>query len=141
MNSFLGLITFVSGLSLTVTKVVDFIRNAADKNGKLVGSWVWNVAAFGGGVAFALGWQLNIGPALASLVPALASDAATLQGLAGQVLTGLMIGAGAGFWHEVLSAWSSVQTKNEAIGISAIVESNELPTTASGPYVPPVNGS
>lgn len=132
MTEFAGLVAVLGTLSLTVTKVVDFIRNAADKNGRFIGSWIWNAAAFGGGVVFTLGWQLNIGPQLLALVPALADHASALTGISGQILTGILVGGGAGFWHELLSALSSVQAKNEAMAlpVSPVYTTEETGYTA-----------
>lgn len=114
MIEFSGVLITITALSLTVTKVVDLIRNIVDKTATWP-KWVWNVASLVVGLAFALGWQLNVAVAIASLVPALAGSAAVLSGVSGQVLTGIIIGGGAGFWHELLSALSSIQTKNEAL--------------------------
>jgi hypothetical protein len=115
MLEFSAFVAALGALSLTTTKVVDLIRNVFDKQGRLVGSWVWNVVAFGVGIAFCLGWQMNLGPQLLTLVPALSDHASALSGVSGQVLTGVLVGGSAGFWHELLSALSSVQAKNEAV--------------------------
>ena len=112
---FAGFVAALSALSLGVTKAVDFIRNIVDPNANLKGSWIWNAVAFVAGVALCLGWQLNLAPMLVGLVPALADKATALGGTSGQILTGLLVGGSAGFWHELLSALSSVQTKNEAL--------------------------
>lgn len=135
MTEFAGLVVALGTLSLTVTKVVDFIRNAADKDGRLIGSWVWNVVAFGSGVAFTVGWQLNLGPQLLALVPALADKASVLSGLSGQILTGLLVGGGAGFWHEILAALSSIQTKNEAFAVTPLAT-----TELTGQVAPEYDG-
>jgi hypothetical protein len=109
----LEVVAVVGALSLTVTKVVDFIRNLVDK-GDTKPKWFWNVAALVVGLAFALGWQLDISEAVLKLVPALSENADRLAGISGQILSGVVIGMAAGFWHELLDALSSVANKNNA---------------------------
>jgi hypothetical protein len=106
-------IASVAALSLTVTKVVDFVRNLIDKDGTRP-KWLWNVAALAVGLAFCLGWQINIAGSIVQLVPALAGSASRVAGVSGQVLTGFVVGLGAGFWHELLDALSSIANKNNA---------------------------
>lgn len=121
MIEFSGVLVAISALSLTVTKIVDFFRNLLDKDVTWP-KWVWNVAALVIGLAFALGWEINIAGAIVALVPALAESAEHFNGLSGEILTGFVIGMTAGFWHELLSALSSIQTKNEAIAAGAPLE-------------------
>ena len=59
---------------------------------------MWNVLALGLGLAVGLIFQINI--LVTSRIP-------TVQGWAGQVLTGLVIGATGSGWHEVLDTFSS----------------------------------
>jgi hypothetical protein len=112
MGGFAVLLGTLGALSLTVTKIVDFARNAFDKEDTFP-YWTWNVVALAVGLAFALGWQLNLAGQAAALVPALAGTG-RLDGIAGQVLTGLLIGGGSGFFHELLDALSGVAAKNRA---------------------------
>ncbi len=102
-----GIITALTAMSLVVTKSVDFIRNAFDRGTTRAPKWVWNVVALAVGVGYCLGWQLDITAAILEKVPALAEHAGRLQGVAGQALTGILAGAGAGFFHELLDLWSS----------------------------------
>jgi hypothetical protein len=97
-------------LAVLVTKAVDTVRN-------LVGSvtvpkWVWNVLALGLGVLLCLGWGFNLFDALTKAIPALAESDA-LSGTLGSVLTGLAVGAMAGFWHEKMDEWSSIAKANK----------------------------
>lgn len=115
MTEFGTVVALIGALSLTVTKVVDLIRNLPWFKDKALGSWVWNATALAAGLAFALGWQINIAGAIMGLVPALADHAANFNGTSGQVLTGFIIGMTSGFWHELLSALSSIQDKNERV--------------------------
>lgn len=92
-------------LALLVTKAVDTTRNLID-GGDSFPKVVWNVAAFVFGLVLCLGWQFNPVAGLAAAIPAL-SDSSALTGVAGQILSGLAIGAMAGFWHEKLDLWSS----------------------------------
>jgi len=90
-------------LAILVTKSVDFLRNAFDKEDKYKGSWVWNVAAFAIGAGYCLGFAVNLAATIA-LRPELATR---LTGVWGEVLTGLAVGAVASFWHEQMSAASA----------------------------------
>lgn len=77
-------------LAATVTKATDFVRNAADP-GNSAPKWVWNLVAFGLGIAAALLSDLTL----------LGPD--TL----GRVVTGLAIGAAASGFHEVFDFFSA----------------------------------
>ena len=113
MDGFAAVIASVGTLSLVVTKTVDFIRNLVDKDDSAP-TYVWNLAALGVGLGFALGWQIDLSASVAALVPALAVHADRLSGIAGQVLTGFALGAAAGFWHELLDALSGVASRAHA---------------------------
>lgn len=114
MEAFFAVAATVGALSLTVTKVVDFFRNLLDKSDSWP-KWSWNVASLVVGLAFCLGWQLNIAESLVAMVPALAGSTAAVQGLAGQALTGAVVGLSAGFWHEALDSLSSIANKNNGL--------------------------
>jgi hypothetical protein len=107
------LVATIAALSLTCTKVVDFFRNAFDKQDEAP-KWTWNVVALVVGLAFALGWSVNVATEATKLIPALADQADRLAGLSGEVLTGFVIGMGAGFFHELLDSLSSIANKNNA---------------------------
>jgi hypothetical protein len=87
--------------AIVVTKTVDLIRN-------IVGSFVegvvpkatWNVAALGLGVAMALTWHVN-------LLDNYSDPNSVVQGMFGQVLTGLAIGGVSSGYHELFDALSS----------------------------------
>jgi len=99
-------------LAVLVTKVVDTARNLFDGDDSAP-KWVWNVLALAAGVALCLGWGFNLVDALAKAIPALA-DNSWSAGVGGQILTGLAIGAMAGFWHEKMDQWSTTATANRA---------------------------
>jgi hypothetical protein len=102
----LSLVVIALPLSVAVAKVVDFIRNLFGSSQASVPSWVWNVVAFVVGVAAALGWGINLLSAVVATVPALADKAGTNDVL-GQVLTGLILGGMAGFWHDKMAQWAA----------------------------------
>lgn len=93
-------------LSVGVAKVVDFIRNLFGDRQTSVPSWVWNVVAFVVGIAAAVGWGINLLTAVVASIPALADKAGT-NDLAGQILTGLILGGMAGFWHDKMAQWAA----------------------------------
>jgi hypothetical protein len=102
MNEMLAI---VGPVSLMVTKLVDLIRNAIDPNDTVPKTW-WNVASFGLGIAVASVWHIN---AAVSMLPA----DSQLQDWGGIVLTGLVVGAVASGWHELLDALSSVAKRGK----------------------------
>lgn len=117
MQGFAVVLAVILGLSLTTTKVVDFVRNLpyfknADGSPKFAGSAIWNVLAFVVGVLLCVGWQHSFVNDLFAQVPALSN--VHLDGNAGYLLSGLIVGAGAGFFHELLDALSSIANRNNA---------------------------
>jgi len=117
MDTAAGILASLAALSLTVEKIVSFIRNAIGKTSEGVDrfpTWVWNVVAMIVGLGFALGWQINLVPAVLKLIPAFEMSSA-LTGTSGQVLTGLAIGAGSGFAYGVLQALEATVHRNRAM--------------------------
>ena len=92
-------------VAVGVTKAVDAVRNLVDPDDSLP-KVVWNLLAFAIGVAFCLGWNFNLFAPLAASIPAL-KDSGLASGNAGEIATGLAIGAMGGFWHEKLDQWHS----------------------------------
>jgi hypothetical protein len=113
MDGFFAVMATFTVLGATVTKVTDFIRNVFDK-GDTWPKWSWNVVPLVAGVAMCVGWQIDQSSSLIALVPALARNADRLQGVAGQVLTGLLLGGFAGFLHELFDALSGIATRAHA---------------------------
>jgi hypothetical protein len=102
---FAAYLAVILALGVTVTKAVDLIRNAIDPR-DAVPKFVWNVAAFGVGIVFALGWSVDIiNPGLA-LIPAI-GEKTIVGSTAAEVLSGFVLGGVAGFWHEALDALSA----------------------------------
>ena len=118
MQGFAVVLAVILGLSLTTTKVVDFVRNLpafknSDGSAKYVGSPIWNVLAFAVGVALCVGWQHSFVNDLFAQVPALSN--VHLDGFPGYLLSGLIVGGGAGFFHELLDSLSSVANRNNSV--------------------------
>lgn len=84
--------TFIATFGLVVTKVVDTVRNVIDQ-AVVLPKWVWNIVAFAIGIAIATIFDVNV-----------LRDFATnhIRGVSGQVITGILLGAGSGAWHEFL---------------------------------------
>jgi hypothetical protein len=101
-----ALIAVAWPLSVAVTKVVDFVRNLFGDKQAMMPSWLWNVVAFAVGIGAALGWGINLLAPVVAQVPALADKAGTNDVL-GQVLTGIVLGAMAGFWHDKMAQWAA----------------------------------
>jgi hypothetical protein len=112
MQGFAVVLAVILGLSLTTTKVVDFVRNLPMFKDKFIGSWIWNALAFVVGVLLCVGWQHSFINDLFAQVPALST--VHLDGTAGYLLSGLIVGGGAGFFHELLDALSSIANSNNA---------------------------
>jgi hypothetical protein len=92
-----ALLASTTVFAILITKLVDFLRNAFDKDARWP-KWSWNLAALGLGIAVALIFQVNIFATISHT---------HVQGWAGQLLTGGGIGAGGSAWHEVLDTLSS----------------------------------
>lgn len=105
-NTLLTFLFAAIPMAVLVTKGVDLIRNLFDPKVKAP-SWTWNIVAFGIGAGMCIGWQVNPVGSLAHAIPALANGT-RFNGVAGQVLSGLAVGAMGGLWHEKLSAWSAI---------------------------------
>lgn len=112
MIGFAVVLSVIVGLSLTVTKVVDFTRNLPWFKDKWVGSWVWNAEAFVVGIVVCVGWQHSFVNDLFHQVPALST--VNLTGQLGYALSGLILGGLAGAGHELLDALSSIANKNNS---------------------------
>lgn len=91
--------------SVSVTKIVDTIRNLLGTAEPNVPRWVWNVLALVLGVISALAFEINLLAPIAAAIPALKDW--TPDSTMAEILTGLSIGAMAGFWHEKMDEWSS----------------------------------
>ena len=113
MEGFAVVLAVIVGLSLTVTKTVDFIRNLPWFKDKFIGSWLWNAVAFVVGLVLCVGWQHSFVNDLFSQVPALST--LNLTGNMGYVLSGLILGGLSGFGHELLDALSSVANRNNVV--------------------------
>ena len=109
---FVAFLLAAGPLALLVTKAVDTVRNLVDAAGAMP-KFVWNLAAFVFGVVLCLGWGYNLVSTLAHSIPALSQNTA-FDGVWGQVLTGMAVGAMAGFWHEKLDEWSSTASAARA---------------------------
>lgn len=103
MDALVAWLALVTAGGAVVTKSVDLVRNAIDRDNSFP-AVTWNVVAFAIGVGYALGWQIDVTATLLDLVPAL--KGARLDGVAGQILTGLVMGGAAGFWHELFDSLS-----------------------------------
>ena len=91
--------------SVGVTKIVDTVRNLFGTAQGSVPKWVWNVLALVLGIVFALAFEINLLAPIAAAIPALKdwNPDSTMA----EILTGISIGAMAGFWHEKMDQWSS----------------------------------
>lgn len=105
VSALVAALVLAGPVSIAVTKLVDFLRNLLDENNSFP-PWVWNVAAFVIGIAVCLGWGINLMDGIVSTIPALA-EGDTLTGTAGTVLTGLLVGGAAGFWHGKLQQYKN----------------------------------
>jgi hypothetical protein len=111
MTGFTAVIVSLAALALTVEKIVSFLRHALPSEGWP--TWVWNVVAMVVGLGFALGWQINLVPSVLGLIPAFKASTA-LTGTSGQILTGLAIGASAGFAYGILQALEATVHRNQS---------------------------
>jgi uncharacterized transporter YbjL len=101
MDAFAAIAAAVFLLAPAVTKFVDTIRNAVDPGGHAP-KVVWNLVAFASGVALCLVFGLNYVPLIE-----IGGHTANLGEVAGQVVTGLVLGGVASGWHEKFDLMSS----------------------------------
>jgi len=87
-------------LATFVTKLVDLIRTMADGSDRAP-KWFWIVLSMAFGIAIGLLGQVNVFTELGL------GGSTRLEGWAGQVLTGLLVGGLGSGWHEVFDALSS----------------------------------
>lgn len=110
MEAFGGVITafLIAALPLavTVTKVVDTVRNLLGDAQAKVPKVVWNLLALVIGVVIAFAFEINLIAPIAAALPGL-KDWTPSSGLA-ELLSGLAIGAMGSFWHEKMDQWSSI---------------------------------
>jgi hypothetical protein len=93
----------IAAASAAITKIVDAVRNVLDKRKPPMPKWIWNVLALALGV---------VGALVFSIEP-VELKGIQVTGAALNIVTGLMVGGLASGWHEVFSALSSVQKKND----------------------------
>lgn len=110
-GAFVAFVLAAGPLAVGVNHAVDWLRNLIDPRttqnpaGRFP-SVVWTSAGFVFGIALCVGWQFNPVAGLAEAIPAM-QGSTRLSGVAGQVLSGLVLGAMAGFWHDKRTAWSA----------------------------------
>lgn len=117
---FVAFVIAAGPLALLTTKGVDLIRNLIDATGRFP-RFVWNLVAFVVGVAICVGWGYNLVAIAAASIPAIANSTA-FNGLSGEILTGLAVGAMAGFWHEKLDQWHSAAVADRAAAVVVVDE-------------------
>jgi uncharacterized membrane protein YdcZ (DUF606 family) len=93
-------------LAAIVTKLVDLVRKFDTRDSWPKATWILLSLAFG--VAIALIWQVD-GLAELGVHP---TD--RLQGVSGQILTGLLVGGFGSGWHELFDSLSSTAKSSRA---------------------------
>jgi len=86
-----------TAFALTITKIVDFLRNTFDKE-DTGPKWLWNILALSLGTLVAFTFEINV----------FAGGSQTHGEVwLGILLTGMGMGASGSAWHEILDALSS----------------------------------
>lgn len=88
-------------LAAVVTKLVDLVRKLDTQDNPQLKP-LWLVLSMVFGVAIAVIWEVN-----GLQESGFAGESTRLQGVAGQVLTGLLVGGFGSGWHELFDALSS----------------------------------
>lgn len=101
----MGPLATIAFFALIVTKITDTIRNGFDPSAKAP-KVVWNTIAFAIGVGVCLIWHINI------LTVANVPPSTAVQGLGGEILTGILFGSGSSAWHELLD-WKNTRSKGK----------------------------
>lgn len=110
MEETVGAVAAVATVGLILTKIVDMLRNMIDADGTKP-KWLWNVISLALGVGAAFIWGLD--------ATGLATDT-EIQAWAGQLLTGLALGATASGWHEVLDNISAGATAKRTASTATV---------------------
>jgi hypothetical protein len=106
-------------LAVVVTKLVDLVRKF-DKKDKPLWKGCWIILALGIGVGLALLCGVNV---LAELgLP----PSNRLEGVAGEILTGLLVGGFGSGWHEVFDAFSSIAKLARANALAQPLTAEDL---------------
>lgn len=108
MEDLAAFLIAVGPLAILVTKTVDTIRNLTPDT---VPKVVWNFAAFVVGLAYCLLFGVNLAATIAFRPEVMEK----LEGTWGEVLTGLAVGAVAGFWHEHMDKTSAQAKEAKAV--------------------------
>ena len=91
----------LTAFSMLITKVVDLFRNVVGPTiGPYVSKWTWNAAPLGLGIAMAIAWRVNV-------LDNYSDPTSVVQGVFGQVLTGLAMGGTSSGYHELFDLLSS----------------------------------
>jgi hypothetical protein len=93
-------------LAAVVTKLVDLARKFDP--GDNWPKWIPLILSMAFGIAIALTWQVN------TLAEIGVGSTSRLQGIAGQLLTGALVGGFGSGWHEVFDALSSAAKSSRA---------------------------
>lgn len=100
-----GVVVIFGPLSVGLTKLVDMTRNLVDKD-DTAPKWAWNVLALVLGVVVAVLFEVNVMSQVLALLPRF-SDSTTLNGVVGQVVTGVGMAGMAAYHHETMDRKSS----------------------------------
>lgn len=103
-----GVVIIFGPLAVGLTKLVDMVRNMVDPTGvRFAGArWVWNVLALVLGLVVALVFEMNVMAQVLDLIPQF-SDSTALDGVVGQVLTGVGMAGMASYHHETMDRKSA----------------------------------
>ncbi len=102
--------------AMGITKLVDFLRDTFDKTDKLP-RFTWIVAAFVIALAICLGFEVNIIGGFFKELPAF-SGSSSMDGVSGQILTGIGLAGAASYWHERMDLASSTAKAADTIEVT-----------------------
>jgi hypothetical protein len=133
----IGLLTGIAvafgPLAIGLTKLVDGVRSVVDRSPETPWpDWVWILVAMAIGIGAALGFEINVADALIKTVPAF-NQTTALEGVWGQVVTGIGMAGMASYWHSNMKLKSSRAAESKANAVStaapAAIETMAPPKT------------
>lgn len=109
-----GIVVAFGPLAIGLTKLVDGIRAVVDRSPDSPwADWVWILVAMGIGVGAAVGFEINVASALIKTVPAF-NQTSALEGVWGQIVTGVGMAGMASYWHSNMKLKSSKAAESKA---------------------------
>jgi len=122
---FTAFLVAIGPLAILVERAVTAFRLMVGTDRYMKANWIWIVLPFIVGIGLCLGWEFNLAATLAKSIPAMANTT-RFDGTAGEILTGLAVGAVAGPWHEKIQELNTRSKAHVAMTESPVIHSDTV---------------